>query len=278
MAETLLVSVDELDRLAGPLRLVDARWQLGAPGAGRAVFEQGHIPGAVHVDLDQDLAEPPGIGGRHPLPTTARFVAAMSRAGIDSQTQVVAYDDSFAGAARLWWLLRHFGHARVAILDGGFAAWQASGRPIETGPGTPPAPTQFQATPRQDDLVDVDALRQALAAGQVHLLDARAPERWRGEVEPVDPVPGRIPGAVNAPSADNLHAGRFRSADELRQRYAALGILDDQKPIVVSCGSGVTACVDLIGLELAGIHGARLFPDSYSGWIARDLPVESGPA
>jgi thiosulfate/3-mercaptopyruvate sulfurtransferase len=277
MAEKLLVTLDEVDTLDGKVRLVDARWQLGAPGAGRALFEQGHIPGAVHVDLDDDLAEPAGIGGRHPLPGAERFVAAMSRAGVDSQTLVIAYDDGAAGAARLWWLLRHFGHARVALLDGGFARWQASGRPIETGPGTLPPATRFQATPRPNEYVDVDGLRQALAAGAVHLLDARAPERWRGDVEPVDRVPGRIPGAVNAPSADNLRDGTFRSARELRQQYETLGVLDG-KPIVVSCGSGVSACVDLLALELAGIHGAQLFPDSYSGWIARDLPVESGPA
>jgi thiosulfate/3-mercaptopyruvate sulfurtransferase len=165
----------------------------------------------------------------------------------------------------------------VAVLDGGFAAWAASGRPIETGPGQPPQPTQFQATPRPDDFIDVDALRQALEQGEVHLLDARAPERWRGDVEPVDRIPGRIPGAINAPAGDATHNGSFRSPEELRAHYQSLGILDG-KPIVVACGSGVSACVDLIGLELAGIHGAQLFPGSYSNWIARGLPVESGPA
>ena len=272
----LVVSLSDLDTLGGNVRLVDARWKLGAPAAGRAMFEQGHIPGAVYLDMDQDLADPPGIGGRHPLPSVERFEQAMSRAGIDSQTLVVAYDDGGAGAARLWWLLRHFSHPGIAVLNGGFPAWEASGRPIETGPGHSPEPTQFQATPRQDDVVDTDALRQALDRGEIHLLDARAPERWRGDVEPVDRIPGRIPGAINAPSGDNLQGSAFKSAADLKRQYEALGVLDG-KPIVVACGSGVSACVDLVALELAGITGARLFPGSYSAWLARGLPVETGP-
>jgi thiosulfate/3-mercaptopyruvate sulfurtransferase len=272
----LVVRLPELGTLGGNVRLVDARWKLGAPDAGRAMFEQGHIPGAVYLDMDQDLADPPGIGGRHPLPSVARFAGAMSRAGVDSQTFVVAYDDGGAGAARLWWLLRHFGHASVAVLDGGFAAWEASGGPVETGPAHPPAPSQFQATPHQDDLIDTEALRQALERGEVHLLDARAPERWRGDVEPVDATPGRIPGAINAPSADNLHGAAFRSVEQLQRQYAALGI-GDGKPIVVACGSGVSACVDLLAMELAGIRGARLYPASYSGWLASGLSVDRGP-
>ncbi|MGI9147163.1 MAG: sulfurtransferase [Chloroflexota bacterium] len=271
----LLVTLSELDTLAGRVRLIDARWKLGAPEAGRAMFEQGHIPCAVYVDLDQALSDPPGLGGRHPLPTAERFSLAMSRAGVDARTLVIAYDDGGAGAARLWWLLRHFGHASVTVLDGGFGAWQASGRPIETGAGHPPQPAQFEATPREADMLDAETLRQALERGEVHLLDARAPERWRGDVEPVDSIPGRIPGAINAPAADNLHNAFFRSPEELQRHYQALGVLDG-RPIVVACGSGVTACVDLMALELAGINGARLFPDSYSGWIARGLPVETG--
>jgi thiosulfate/3-mercaptopyruvate sulfurtransferase len=274
----LVLSLSELDTPGDNVRLVDARWKLGAPEAGRAMFEQAHIPGAVYLDMDQDLADPPGIGGRHPLPSLERFEHAMSRAGIDSQTLVVAYDDGGAGAARVWWLLRHFGHPNVAVLDGGFPAWQASGRPVETGPGHTPAPTTFRAIPRQDDLIeDADALHQAVQNNAIHLLDARAPERWRGEVEPVDRIPGRIPGSINAPSGDNLQGAAFKSAEDLHRQYAALGILDG-KPIVVSCGSGVSACVDLVALELAGIPGAMLFPASYSGWLARGLPVETGPS
>jgi thiosulfate/3-mercaptopyruvate sulfurtransferase len=190
---------------------------------------------------------------------------------------VIAYDDGGAGAPRLWWLLRHFGHSSVSILDGGFGGWQASGRPIETGAGHPPEPTHFHATPREGDWLTTDALREAMNRGDIHLLDARAPERWRGDVEPVDSIPGRIPGSINAPATDNLQGGAFRSAQDLRRQYEALGVLDG-KPIVVSCGSGVSACVDLVALELAGMSGAQLFPASFSGWIARGLPVERGPA
>jgi thiosulfate/3-mercaptopyruvate sulfurtransferase len=273
----LLVSLDELNHLPARARLIDARWKLGDPGAGRIMFEQGHIPGAVYVDMDQDLASAPGAGGRHPLPTEEQFAASMSRAGVDASTWVIAYDDGGAGAARLWWLLRHFGHADVSILDGGYPGWVAAGGQPESGESSKPAAARFEARPRDGDFMELDELRAALEAGTVHLLDARAPERWRGDVEPVDRQAGRIPGSVNAPSSDNLRDGHFRSAAELRGQYAQLGVLDG-KPIVVSCGSGVSACVDLVALELAGVQGAQLYPGSFSGWIAQGQPVASGPA
>jgi thiosulfate/3-mercaptopyruvate sulfurtransferase len=272
----LLIDLDALARLPATARIVDVRWKLGDPSAGRVMFEQGHIPGAVFVDMDEDLAAPPGLRGRHPLPSAEHFARSMSRAGIDANTWVIAYDDGGAGAPRLWWLLRHFGHHSVSILDGGYPAWLARGGTPETGSGHVPPATTFEATPQDGDLIELDELRVAVERGQVHLLDARAPERWRGEVEPVDRLAGRIPGSVNAPSADNLRDGRFRSAEELREHYARLGVLDGQ-PIVASCGSGVSACVDLVALELAGIHGARLYPGSFSGWIAAGQPVASGP-
>jgi len=273
----VLVSLEELEQLPADARVVDARWKLGDPSAGRAMFQQGHIPGAVYVDMDQDLAAPPGEGGRHPLPSANQFAASMSRAGICRDTWVVAYDDGGAGAARLWWLLRHFGHANVSILDGGYPGWLAAGGKPESGSGQAVQPTRFKGRPRSDDVAELYEVRNASNTGQAHLLDARAPERWRGDVEPVDRVPGRIPGSVNAPSSDNLRGARFRSPDELREHYARLGVLDD-KPIIASCGSGVSACVDLVALELAGIRGARLYPGSFSGWIAAGQPVETGPA
>jgi thiosulfate/3-mercaptopyruvate sulfurtransferase len=273
----LLVSLDELSHLPARARLIDARWKLGDPDAGRAMFEQGHIPGAVYVDMDQDLASAPGAGGRHPLPTQEQFAASMSRAGVDASTWVIAYDDGGAGAARLWWLLRHFSHEEVSILDGGYPAWLASGGQPESGQGSAPRATRFEARPRDGDFVELDELRAALDAGRVHLLDARAPERWRGDVEPVDHQAGRIPGSINAPSSDNMRDGRFRSAAELREHYAQLGVLDG-KPIVVSCGSGVSACVDLVALEVAGIQTAQLYPGSFSAWIAQGLPVARGPS
>lgn len=275
-----LVGIDELAAAApdASIRIVDTRWKLGAPAAGREMFDAGHIPGAVHLDMDRDLAAPPGqsIGGRHPLPAPSDFAESMARAGIDSETTVIAYDEGDgAGATRLWWLLRHFGHERVVVLDGGFRAWRAAGKPIEEGLGWTPPRRAFEAHSRPDDVLDADAVRSALAAGSIHLLDARTPERWRGQVEPVDPVPGRIPGSVNAPAGDNVRDSRFRSPSELRAHYSSLGILDG-KPIVASCGSGVTACVDLLALELAGIHGAKLYPGSYSEWLAKGLPIEKG--
>jgi thiosulfate/3-mercaptopyruvate sulfurtransferase len=210
------------------------------------------------------------------LPDAEHFTASMRRAGIDDDTWVIAYDDGGSGAPRLWWLLRHYGHQQVSILDGGYPAWLAGGGVPEVGEGQSPAPGSFTASPREGDVVDVDAVQQALGDVSIHLLDARAPERWRGDVEPVDRLAGRIPGSVNAPSADQLQDGFYRTPEELRDYYSALGVLDG-KPIVVSCGSGVSACLDLVGMELAGIKGARLFPGSFSGWIARNLPVQTGP-
>jgi thiosulfate/3-mercaptopyruvate sulfurtransferase len=273
----LLVSVKELEQAKAETRVVDVRWKLGDPAAGRAWFLDGHIPGAVYVDMDTDLASAPGLGGRHPLPEAAQFAAAMSRAGVGDDTWVIAYDDGGSGAARLWWLLRHFGHSRASILDGGYAAWVAAGGNPESGEGLLPTPAQFVARPMEGDSMDVEALQRALDGGSVHLLDARAPERFRGDVEPVDRVAGRIPGAINAPSGDQLRGGFFRTPEELRDYYTALGVLDGA-PIVVSCGSGVTACVNLVAMELAGISGAQLCPGSFSGWIAHGLPVERGPA
>jgi thiosulfate/3-mercaptopyruvate sulfurtransferase len=275
-AVELLVSVAELSKFqAEGARVVDVRWKLGDPSAGRALFRQGHIPGAVFVDMDAELASAPGLGGRHPLPDTEDFAAAMARAGVGDDTWVIAYDDGGSGAPRLWWLMRHFGHERVSILDGGYAAWLAAGGTPEVGEGTLPESGTFTAKPHSEDVMDVETLQRVLADGQVHLLDARAPERWRGDLEPVDVKAGRIPGSINAPSGDQFQAGYFRTPEELRDYYTALGVLDG-KPIVVSCGSGVSACVDLVGMELAGISGALLFPGSFSGWIAHGLPVQAG--
>jgi thiosulfate/3-mercaptopyruvate sulfurtransferase len=273
----LLVSVSELEklRLREDVRVVDARWKLGDPAAGRSMFEAGHVPGAVYVDMDTELAGPAGSGGRHPLPSAESFQTTMQHAGIGDDTHVVAYDDGGSGAARLWWLLRHFGHQRVSILDGGYPAWLAAGGTPETGGGSVPQRATFTAHARTNDYMDVEELEQRLNAQDVHLLDARAPERWRGDVEPVDKIPGRIPGAINAPTSDTLRNGYFKTPEELRDYFAALGVLDG-KPVVVSCGSGVSACVDLLAMEMAGIHEARLFPGSYSGWIAHGLPVQTG--
>jgi thiosulfate/3-mercaptopyruvate sulfurtransferase len=252
-----LVSAEWLrEHLGEPgLVVVDCRYVLGEPGAGERAWREGHIPGAAHLDLDRDLADPPGAGGRHPLPAAERFAAAARRAGIGAADRVVAYDAAGeGGAARLWWLLRHFGHADVAVLDGALRGWDG---PLEVESEPTAASGGFAARPRTGDTVDAEEIERS----RPRLLDARAPERYRGEVEPIDPVAGHIPGAENVPWQEVAPAGRFLSPDELRER------LGDQ-PFVAYCGSGVTACTLLVAAELAGVE-ARLYPGSWSEWSSR---------
>ncbi|HUB05648.1 MAG TPA: sulfurtransferase [Myxococcales bacterium] len=252
------------------LRIVDVRWRLGQPGAGRKLYDAGHLPGAVYLDVDGDLAGPPGSGpGRHPLPTPARFAEAMARAGVGDSTRVVAYDDQGGAiAARLWFLLRYFGHETGAVLDGGLAAWPG---PLTADvPAFPRAP--FTARPHPELVVD----RQVVARGGALVLDARAPERYRGDLEPVDPKAGHIPGALSAPFAGNLDgSGRFLPRERLRERFAALGATAGRE-IIAYCGSGVTACNDLLALELAGVP-AKLYEGSWSDWSSDPAaPVAQG--
>jgi len=266
--------------LAGhePPALLDVRWRLGGP-PGRELYRAGHLPGAVFTDLDRDLAAPPGAGGRHPVPAASDFQSAMRRVGVSDGRAVIVYDDADStAAARAWWLLRYFGHPLVRVLDGGFRAWAAAGRPVASGdsPGDAAAePGDFTATPGQLVLLDADDAAVLAAAGV--LLDARAAERYRGEVEPVDPVAGHIPGAVSAPTADNVTAdGTFRSAAELAARFAALGATAG-RPVAAYCGSGVTAAHEVLALTLAGIP-AGLYAGSWSEWITDpSRPVATGP-
>jgi thiosulfate/3-mercaptopyruvate sulfurtransferase len=264
------------------LRVVDCRYVLGQPGAGRPKWLEGHIPGAAFLDVDRDLAGEPGIRGRHPLPEAADFEAAARRAGIDSTSRVVAYDEAGeGGAVRLWWLLRHFGHDEAAVLNGGLAAWRDEGGPLEAseaGPGTerkagkeaePEAGDEaagrqqvaealpFIAKQREDDITTAEEL----TATRPRLLDARAPERYRGETEPIDPVAGHIPGAENVPFAELAPQGRFPPPGELRERLG-------DEPFVAYCGSGITACTLVLAGELAGVE-ARLYPGSWSEWCRR---------
>ncbi len=272
-----LVSVDDMTRLLNlsPTRVVDTRWRLGDSSYGPDSFRTGHIPGAIHLDLDHDLSAPPGgAAGRHPLPTADAFGETMAAAGVDDETLVIAYDDgSGVPAARLWWLLRHFGHDGIVILDGGLPSWMAAGKPIESGVASAPPRRTFVPHPRTDDLIDTEELRHKLDARRVLLLDARGPDRWRGENEPVDPKAGHIPGAINAPAAANMKDGHMRGDDALREHYVALGVASAAE-VVASCGSGVSACLDVLALEMAGFVGVRLYPASFSGWVAADLPVE----
>ena len=216
------------------------------------------------MDVDDDLAEAPGAGGRHPLPEPERFVAAMQRAGVHHDSTVVVYDAGPAtAAARLWWLLRDYGHDDVMVLDGGLAAWTAAGRPVSTSGSRRPAGTGPGARARHS--VGGDDAAALPVRGL--LIDVRAAERFRGEAEPIDPVAGHVPGAVNAPLTGNTdEIGRFLPAAELRARFAALGVHADV-PVAAYCGSGVTACQTILALRLAGLDAA-LYPGSWSGWIS----------
>jgi thiosulfate/3-mercaptopyruvate sulfurtransferase len=262
--------------LAAPdVRVVDVRWRLGDPKAGPAAFAQGHIPGAVFADIDRDLASAPGEGGRHPLPSAEAFASLMGRLGVGDTTRVVAYDDQGgATAARLWFLLRYFGHETGAVLDGGLSAYTQAGRPLETAVTTPP-PASFHAIPRPELVLDRAAVAARVGQAGALLFDARAPERFRGEVEPIDPRAGHIPGAVNAPFAENLAGGAFLPPGDLATRYRALGAFDHDT--AVYCGSGVTACHDLLALAVAGLPDAKLYAGSWSEWArAADAAVATG--
>jgi thiosulfate/3-mercaptopyruvate sulfurtransferase len=274
----VLVDADALAaELAGPNPpvLLDVRWALGDPH-GREHHREGHVPGAVYVDLDTELAEhsADATQGRHPLPDVAGLQASARRWGISAGRPVVAYDATGGlAAARAWWLLRWAGLTDVRLLDGGLAAWTAAGRPIETGPGSDPEPGDVELTGGHLPVLDADGAAALPSAGL--LLDARAAERYRGEVEPIDPRAGHIPGAVSAPTSDNLAAdGRFRRADELRVRFAALGAAEE---VGVYCGSGVTAAHQIAALATIGVDAA-LYPGSWSAWSSDpDRPVATGP-
>jgi thiosulfate/3-mercaptopyruvate sulfurtransferase len=268
VSEPLVSAAWLRERLGDPgLVVADCRYRLGEPGAGGQLWIEGHIPGAVFMDVDRDLAAEPGERGRHPLPQPEDFEAAARRAGIGPDTLVIAYDEAAeGGAARLWWLLRHLGHDRVSVLDGGLRGWREEGGPLEAGAAQLPAPGTFGARPREGDVANSDELGGRL------LVDARAPERYRGEVEPIDPVAGHIPGAANLPFAELAPGGRFLSPDELRARFEAAGAAPGRE-LVAYCGSGVTACVLLLAAELAGLEGARLYPGSWSEWSGLGLPV-----
>lgn len=270
-----LVSSEWLAEHLGEVGLivVDSRWTPDA--SGRAGFASGHIPGAVYLDADDDLAASPARrGGRHPLPDSVAFAATMSRAGIGDDDLVVVCDVSQGShAVRLWWMLTVTGH-RAAVLDGGLRSWDGS---LETGDPAPRPTALFSARPwPADAIVDADAVAAALGAGDALVLDARAPERYRGEVEPYDQKAGHIPGAVNASWSENLDAatGRFRSPAELAERYRDLGA--DQTTIV-QCGSGITALHDALAMRIAGLPMPRLYVGSWSDWVSDpDRPIATG--
>lgn len=276
MSSPLVSCVWLSERLDDPgVRAVDTRWYLGEPGKGRRRYEEGRIPGAVYMDIDHDLAASEGPG-RHPLPAPEAFAEALGRRGIGNHHHVVAYDQGPGSiAARLWWMLRDAGHERVSVLDGGFGHWAGSGFPTESGTEPPAAPVVFEARSGASPTIDRDSLRSRLGAVQV--IDARPAERYRGEAEAVDPAAGHIPGSISAPTDGNLRDdGTFKSPEELAARFAGLG-LDPAAPVVSSCGSGVTACHNILAMHMAGFPEAVLYPGSWSDWSASGYPAAVGP-
>jgi thiosulfate/3-mercaptopyruvate sulfurtransferase len=238
-------------------QFVDCRWELGSPGRGRELYLEGHVPGASFLDVESDLSAPPATpGGRHPLPAEDDFAGAAGAAGIGPGAFVVAYDQGMnGGAARLWWLLRHFGHGDVAVLEGGIGAWLG---PLRSGEEELEG-ARFEPRACVGDTIEAEELEARLDDPSLTVVDARLPERYRGEVEPIDPVAGRIPGAVNAPYPEGLPSG-----------------LADAEELVAYCGSGITAAVVLLRLAQGGREDARLYPGSWSDWSGRGLPTERG--
>jgi thiosulfate/3-mercaptopyruvate sulfurtransferase len=273
-AQALLQRLDD-----SALNIIDARYALSDTAQGLNDYRQSHLPGARFVDLDGDLSGPktdPQLG-RHPLPSDAQFSALLERLGIAPEHHVVVYDqsDGAMAASRFWFLLALAGHQKVSVLDGGLNQWMAQGFPV-TDALPDISVTHYPVLFKQDRLVDVRYLKELLAVpSDTVLLDARAPERFRGEVEPLDRKAGHIPGALNRPYSLNLENGVFKSPERLLAEFAPL--IQGRKNIVLSCGSGVTACHNLLALSHAGIEGAKLFAPSWSGWVADDAnPVALG--
>jgi thiosulfate/3-mercaptopyruvate sulfurtransferase len=277
-----LIEVDALRaRLDDPtLLLVDCRYELGNAPWGRSAYDAGHIPGALFASMDEDLSGPRRAdAGRHPLPSSAAFAATLGRWGFSSASHVVAYDqNNGARAARLWWMLRARGHDAIQVLNGGLAAWQAASQPM-TQAVTPRAPTPVEPREFAGLLASADVV-VALAAQNITLVDARDAERFAGRNETIDPVPGRVPGALNHPFTNNLSSTQhFLPAAELRQRWSHVLDRPQLAPVVAMCGSGITGCHNLLALELAGHTGARLYAGSYSEWITDpSRPVATGQA
>lgn len=278
-AEGVLISAADLAVAlvsAHPPILLDIRWVAGKVDL--AAYQAGHLPGAVFLDLDADLAGPPGVGGRHPLPAAADLQAVWRRAGINDDSPVVVYDTKDSSvAARAWWLLRWSGLTGILVLDGGFAGWVTDpARPVESGSGSVSAPGTMTVRSGGMPTVDADRARE-ITLGDGTLLDARAAARYRGELEPLDPIAGHIPGAVNLPLTDLLTPdGTFRSVSEIAASFDhVLGPVESGE-VAASCGSGVTACHLILAAAAVG-RSVALYPGSYSGWLALGRPVSIGP-
>lgn len=282
MAYETLIRVAELHVLRDAV-IFDCSFNLADPAEGRRLFAERHIPGARYLHLDEDLAAPPsGTNGRHPLPDREAFAALLRQHGVHKGQQVVAYDTAGGPyAARLWWLLRWIGHANVAVLDGGLQAWSAAGLSLETGAAPAVAPGDLAVAPSLVAApVSADEVRANIATGALQVLDARTPERFRGDPNPLDPVAGHIPGARNRFFKSNLgETGSFKPAAQLAVEFRAASGRDDAAGLILQCGSGVTACHNALALEIAGLPGAHLYPGSWSEWIADPTrPVATGEA
>ncbi|MEX1038049.1 MAG: sulfurtransferase [Acidimicrobiia bacterium] len=259
-----LIDVRSLSANLTRTRVFDIRWKLNEPGYGRATYLQGHIPGAVFVDLDGDLSAPPGPG-RHPLPDPETFAATLGRLGLSPEDEVVVYDNTSGMiAARMWWMLRSIGHHRVRLLDGGFESWTNKGLPVETE-RVSPAATDYPVPDGFSGVVGIEDLD-----GRT-LVDVRAAERYEGKTEPIDPAPGHIPGAINIPATGALEAGHFRPPSQLADIY---GDLDSP---VLSCGSGVVACHTALAISESGRPVPDVYIGSYSEWSRSGRPVSTGP-
>jgi thiosulfate/3-mercaptopyruvate sulfurtransferase len=274
-----IIDVPELaDALgsADPPTVIDVRWRLGGP-PGQAEYVVGHIPGATFLDLEADLCGPPGAGGRHPLPDPDDLEASLRAAGVRSGHPVVVYDGAEGqAAARAWWTLRWAGHEQVRVLDGGYAAWTAAGQPVETGE-PPTRAGDIEVVPDSVAVLDADGAEALARTGL--LLDARVPPRYRGETEPIDPVAGHIPGAVNLPMGRLVAGdGRLLPADELREAFGAAGVRPGSAtPVGAYCGSGVTAAHTLLALAVAGVDDVALYVGSWSNWVDDPLrPIATG--
>ena len=273
-----LISTAELaSRLDDPaLMLVDLRWDSTSPDPGVVAYQRGHVPGAFYADLDADLADRSDLTrGRHPLPDPAQLADTLTRLGIGRDVTLVVYDDKAGSlAARLWWMMRWIGGPEARVLDGGFTLWMSEGKPVETGEGRAVVPPSHPVIPRVHPEMVASLEEVEARPGDTLLLDARAPERFRGESETVDARAGHIPGAVNAPWRDNLAddlSQLFKSPSDLRLRFEEKGV-EAGRGIICYCGSGVTACHNVLALELAGFTGVRLYPGSWSEWVAQRPP------
>ncbi len=271
-----LIDVDELaERLEDPsLRVVDTRWYLADVRQGAREYAESHIPGAIFLDVEDDLSTPGAGPGRHPLPDWNDFAGLLGARGIGNEHTVVAYDAADGSiAARLWWMLRRIGHDHVAVLNGGWSAWTVAGLPVEATPSTHPA-ARFTPRLRSGGFIERDDLLQSL--GSVLVLDARAPERYEGITEPVDPIAGHIPTAKSAFHGGNVTAdGHFLSPELLRARFEGLGA-GDGTTAVTYCGSGVTSCHNVLAMHLAGLPEPLLYPGSWSDWSTERYPVATG--